>query len=230
MKERKPRASRIQPEAVIKVALEILDTEGLDGITLRGLAAKLDVQAPALYRYFKDKQDIIDDVAQAILSTDRLNNTTYPQNICNWSSWLRDLAHSTRDALIAHRDGGRVVAGASSLRAHALAKLSFLTTKVLIKAGFAPIDASVAASTIFDYVWGFVIEEQSYAATSDDSRIKRTIGHTIFERLNEDDLQLWNQIIDERKRLTSMGQFDCGLDMVIEGLKSALKKRQQSLN
>lgn len=81
MKERKPRASRIQPEAVIKVALEILDNEGLDGITLRGLAAKLSVQAPALYRYFEDKQDIIDDMAQAILSTDKLNNITFPQNI-----------------------------------------------------------------------------------------------------------------------------------------------------
>ena len=226
MKERKPRASRIQPEAVIKVALEILDNKGLDGITLRGLAAKLDVQAPALYRYFKDKQDIIDDMAQAILSTDKLNNMTFPQNKCDWPRWLKDLALSTRDALIAHRDGGRVVAGASFFRAHALAKLSFLTTKVLIEAGFTPIEASVAASTIFDYVWGFVIEEQSNTATPDDSRIKRTIGHTIFERLSEENLQLWNQITDEKKRLTPTGQFESGLDVIIEGLKSTLNKSQ----
>lgn len=226
MKERKPRASRIQPEAVIKVALEILDSEGLEGITLRGLAAKLSVQAPALYRYFKDKQDIIDDMAQAILSTDKLNNITFPQNICDWPSWLKDLARSTRDALIAHRDGGRVVAGASSFRAHALAKLSFLTTRVLIEAGFTPIGASIAASTILDYVWGFVIEEQSYTVTPDDSRIKRSIGHTIFERLNEENHQLWNQIADERKRLTPTGQFDRGLDVIIEGLKSTLNKER----
>jgi TetR/AcrR family transcriptional regulator, tetracycline repressor protein len=220
MKERKPRVSRIQPEAVIKVALEILDKEGIDGITLRGIAAKLSVQAPALYRYFKDKQDIINDMAQSILRTDKLNKITFPHNKCDWPRWLKELAHSTRDALIAHRDGGKVVAGASFFRAHALAKLSFLTTKVLIEAGFTPIEASVAASTIFDYVWGFVIEEQSYTAMHDDSRIKRTIGHTIFERLDEENLQLWNQIATERKRLTPTGQFDFGLDVIIEGLKS----------
>jgi TetR/AcrR family transcriptional regulator, tetracycline repressor protein len=226
MKERKAKTPRIQPQDVVKAALEILDGEGLECITLRGLATKLGVQAPALYWYFKDKQDIIDDMAQAILITDKLSNLTFPQDKEDWPKWLKNLASSTRDALMAHRDGGKVVAGASFSRAHALAGLSFLATKVLIEAGFTPIEASVAASTIFDYVWGFVIEEQSSTATPDDTRIKRSIGHTIFERLSEENLQLWDQITDEKKRLTSTGQFDRGLDVIIEGLESTLRKVQ----
>jgi TetR/AcrR family tetracycline transcriptional repressor len=49
MKTRKAKTPRIQPESIVKVALEILDEEGLEHVTLRRLATKLGVQAPALY-------------------------------------------------------------------------------------------------------------------------------------------------------------------------------------
>lgn len=225
MKNRKTRTSRIQPKAIINVALELLDAKGLDGITLRGLAAKLGVKAPTLYWYFKNKQDIIDDMAHAILSTEQLNNLT-SQKICDWSIWLKDLAHATRDALMSHRDGGRVVAGASFFRAHALARLSFLATKVLVEAGFPIIDASIGASTVLNYIWGFVIEEQSHIPVPDDSRIKRSIGHTIFERLDEESHQLWSQITEERNMLTTSSQFEIGLEIIIKGLKSPLNNVQ----
>lgn len=220
MKKRKTRTSRIQPKVVINVALEILDAKGLDGITLRGLASKLGVKAPTLYYYFKNKQDIIDDMAHAILSTEKLNILT-SQNICDWTSWLKDLALATRDALISYRDGGRVVAGASFFRAHALARLSFFVSKVLVEAGFSIIDANIGASTVLNYIWGFVIEEQSHVPISDDSRIRRTMGHTIFEMLDEENNRLWNQINDERNMLTAKAQFEKGLEIIIKGLESS---------
>ena len=72
MKTRKTKTPHIQPDAVIKAALEILDAEGLENVTLRRIAAKLNVQAPALYWHFKDKSDITDDMAQAILKNAKL--------------------------------------------------------------------------------------------------------------------------------------------------------------
>ena len=136
MKTRKTKTPRIQPDAVIKAALEIFDAEGLENVTLRRIAAKLNVQAPALYWHFKDKQDITEDMAQAILTNAKLDNFAPPTDINNWPQWLADLMHCLRNALIAHRDGGRVVAGASFGRAYTLEKMLGQIARVLNKAGF----------------------------------------------------------------------------------------------
>ena len=69
--------------------------------------------------------------------------------------------HCLRNALIAHRDGGRVVAGATYGRAYTLEKIMVGVTRVLEKAGFDKLNAGLAAGTTIDYVWGFVIEEQA---------------------------------------------------------------------
>ena len=135
MKTRKTKTPHIQPDAVIKAALEILDAEGLENVTLRRIAAKLNVQAPALYWHFKDKQDITDDMAQAILTNAKLDNFTAPADINNWPTWLADLMHCLRNALIAHRDGGRVVAGATYGRAYTLEKIMVGVTRSFRKSG-----------------------------------------------------------------------------------------------
>ena len=47
MRERpNPKSPRIEPEAVVRAGLEILDAEGLERVTLRQIASKLGVQAP----------------------------------------------------------------------------------------------------------------------------------------------------------------------------------------
>ena len=135
MKTRKTKTPHIQPEAVIKAALEILDAEGLENVTLRRIAAKLNVQAPALYWHFKDKSDITDDMAQAILKNASLDSITPPEDINNWDSWLEDLMHCLRNALIAHRDGGRVVAGATFGRAYTFEKIVVRPRKFWKKRG-----------------------------------------------------------------------------------------------
>jgi TetR/AcrR family tetracycline transcriptional repressor len=209
------------------VALEILDAEGLDHVTLRKISSKLGIQAASLYWHFKDKQDIIGDMAQAILSTDELSKVTAPKNISDWSKWLTDLAHSIRSALIAHREGGRVVAGASFFRANTLAKIANLSTEVLVEVGFTPLNASIATSTIFDYVWGFVIEEQSHSAMIETENPEDTSSQKEASDIRSlVNVNLWRQIMDDRDKLTPTGEFDCGLELIINGLKSTLRGPQ----
>jgi TetR/AcrR family tetracycline transcriptional repressor len=224
MKNKKSKTPRIQPEAVIKAALEILDTEGLDNVTLRRLASKLNVQAPALYWHFKDKSDITDDMAEAILTNARLDSITPPADISNWDSWLKDLMHSLRNALIAHRDGGRVVAGATFGRAYTLEKIVVATTKVLEKAGFDRLHANIATSTAIDYVWGFVIEEQAgMAPQAFLSALAQPGENPTIRNTSEDDAYL-SSVVDEYRKTTPTKAFDWGLQAIITGLKSNLKK------
>jgi TetR/AcrR family tetracycline transcriptional repressor len=225
MKTKKAKAPRLQPEAIIKAALEILDAEGLENVTLRRIATKLNVQAPALYWHFKDKQDLKDDMAQAILTNAKLDNFTAPTNINQWPLWLTDLMHCLRNSLIAHRDGGRVVAGASFGRAFALEKILVLITRVLMEAGFDSLHASIAAATTIDYVWGFVIEEQ--AGTEPEKLISAlsTPEHIQSIRTDSEDDAFLSTILMEYRKVTPAETFDWGLQVIITGLKSALNKR-----
>jgi TetR/AcrR family tetracycline transcriptional repressor len=224
MKIRRTKTPRIQAESVVKAALEILDAEGLEHVTFRRLAAKLGVQAPALYWYFEDKQDIIDDMAQAILTTDKLNDISAPKDIGDWASWLTDLAHSVRDALISHREGGRVVAGASFFRAYAVARMTLLIIRVLNEAGFDTLQATMAARTIFDYVWGFVIEEQTGPGPEPEP-MRVDIKEAPIDKIGLENADFLYHIMEERSKLTDTGEFDWGLQVIINGLKLTLEKK-----
>jgi len=225
MKNRETKAPRIQPEAVIRAALEILDAEGLENVTLRRIAAKLNVQAPALYWHFKDKQDLTEDMAQAILSNAKLdNNLTPPVDINNWPQWLADLMHCVRNALIAHRDGGRVVAGASFGRAYALEKMLAQVARVLNKAGFDSLHAGLAAATTIDYVWGFVIEEQAGPEPKELIAQLPNPQHTTANMVNLENDALLRAFIEEYRKMTPEETFDWGLQLIITGLKVSLKK------
>jgi len=224
MKTKKAKTPHLQPEAVIKAALEILDIEGLENVTLRRIAAKLNVQAPALYWHFKDKQDLTDDMAQAILTNAKLDSFTAPNDINNWPTWLADLMHCLRNALIAHRDGGRVVAGATFGRAYTLEKILILVTRVLEEAGFDRLHASLSAGTTIDYVWGFVIEEQ--AGTEPEKLISALSKPQEIQsiRTNSEDDEFLITLMKEYRKLTPTQLFDWGLQVIITGLKSALTK------
>jgi TetR/AcrR family transcriptional regulator, tetracycline repressor protein len=218
MKSKKAKTPHLQPDAVIKAALEILDAEGLENVTLRRIAAKIGVQAPALYWHFKNKQDITEDMAQAILTNAKLDNFPPPANIDDWPKWLTDLMHQLRNALIAHKDGGRVVAGASFGRAQALERILFQIFKLLKQAGFGDLQAGLAASTAIDYVWGFVIEEQAGPGPEELMALQQKFR---TERIPSEENTVLDAVMEQYHKLGNAAVFDWGLQVIIIGLKSA---------
>src|SRR3954470_14383794 len=52
----------------VRVALELLEDEGLDKLTVRRLATGLGVKAPALYWHFRSKRALLDHLTDAIVA------------------------------------------------------------------------------------------------------------------------------------------------------------------
>src|SRR5699024_11582903 len=92
-------------------ALQLLNESGLEGVTLRKLASRLNVQAPALYWHFKNKKTLVNEMAEAILQTEFYDITERRADE-SWKDWLIQLFIYLSKALLSHTDGGRVVAGA----------------------------------------------------------------------------------------------------------------------
>lgn len=59
---------RLSRASVVDRALQIGTADGLDAVTLRRLAADLGVTPMALYRHFRDKQDLINAMTEAVLA------------------------------------------------------------------------------------------------------------------------------------------------------------------
>lgn len=157
-----PRRSKIsdRQNTIVAAALELLDEDGLENLTLRKLAARLGVQAPAIYWHFKNKTALIDYMAEAILKAEFADLQPRPANE-PWQDWLTDLYKRLRLAMHAHRDGGRVVAGAHLFPAITLLRIDETATASLVSAGLELQRANLIVSTAIHFVFGRVIEEQS---------------------------------------------------------------------
>ncbi len=101
--------TKLQPNTVIRAALDLLNEVGVDGLTTRKLAERLGVQQPALYWHFRNKRALLDALAEAMLAENHTHSV--PRADDDWRSFLIGNARSFRQALLAYRDGARIHAG-----------------------------------------------------------------------------------------------------------------------
>ncbi|BCJ46346.1 TetR family transcriptional regulator [Actinoplanes ianthinogenes] len=93
----RPSTPLLSRENIRAAALEIIDQEGLDGLSMRKLAASLTVSAPALYFHYPTKEQLLDDVASEIM--ERVDVSAFTRG---WREGLLGWARSYRAALAEH--------------------------------------------------------------------------------------------------------------------------------
>ncbi|WP_025140984.1 tetracycline resistance transcriptional repressor TetR [Achromobacter sp. DH1f] len=155
--------AKLQRDAVIDSALELLNEVGVDGLTTRKLAERLGVQQPALYWHFKSKQALLDALADAMM---RGHMHSMPPPGGPWKEFLLANARSFRQALLAYRDGARIHAGTRPAEPQYDRVQAQLT--LLCDAGFTPLHAANALLVIGHYVVGSVMEQQAFDAAAPD--------------------------------------------------------------
>ncbi|BCJ77013.1 putative transcriptional regulator, TetR family (tetracyclin resistance) [Catellatospora sp. IY07-71] len=145
-------------QRIVTEAVALLDAEGLDGVTTRRLAARLGVQSPTLYWHLPNKAALLTAIADAILDQE-FGDMTPPQPDQPWQDWLSGLAERLRRALLAHKDGARVVS-ASQLSRN-MAAVSELAMSTLVARGIPLRQARVIVLTVERFTVGHVLEEQA---------------------------------------------------------------------
>ncbi|MFJ4183679.1 TetR/AcrR family transcriptional regulator C-terminal domain-containing protein [Kitasatospora sp. NPDC089509] len=151
------RTPKLDRALVVDTALTLLDEVGLDGLTLRAIAAELDVKAPALYWHFKDKQALLDEMATEMMR--RMYAAAAPP-AGDWRQAYLGTMRALRAELLRHRDGARVYSG-SRFTDTSYAPGLDAALRILIEAGFTPEAAARAWYTAYSYTVGYVIEEQA---------------------------------------------------------------------
>ena len=145
-------ASRYSKADVLAAALRLLDEVGLPDLTMRKLAALLDVQPSALYWHYANKQSLLAEVSNTIVG--------FAKPVIAGNSWQETTkleALSLRDALLAFRDGAEVVSSTLALGLGADTALERLEKSIAIADREL---AHAAAESILFLVLGQVWHEQ----------------------------------------------------------------------
>ncbi len=156
--------------AIVAAALDALDETGLDGLTLRVVAARLGVQPPALYWHFRSKQDLLDEMATEIWRQVTTGLKALPPGI-RWDEAMSAFARMTRQALLSRRDGAKMVSGTFLTDSSLLREQEAGLTSMLAQ-GFTVASAIQAYQLLYSFIIGFCIEEQavSQAIAAGDTR------------------------------------------------------------
>ena len=199
----------VNREQIVAGALDLLDEGGLEGLTLRQLAGRLGIRAPTLYWHVRDKRELLDLLAAAIMD-EALAAWREPQPGQPWWEWLAARARVMRTALLAHRDSAMVVSG--NRPAESSLPGIERQLRALGDAGFAPHDGLLALLTLNSYVIGDVLDQQAEDAQARPATepIPGPGGATAPYPL----LQA------AARGLSSPGQrFEHGLGVIIDGLR-----------
>lgn len=202
--------SPLSRERVLKAAVDFVDREGLDALSMRRLGAELDVEAMSLYNHLPNKDALLDGMVEVILSELEIppENGDWEERVREGYRAFRRLAHDHPNVfpLLVNRppstmDGVWLVE-------------EFLRT--LRGAGFDKKTALHAFRALSSYTFGYAMSEiRGFALEPDGSRPGvQKIPPREFPHISE--LKPHLQEIDHD------AEFEFGLDIILGGLREKI--------
>ncbi|TQS45757.1 TetR/AcrR family transcriptional regulator [Cryptosporangium phraense] len=93
----RPSSPLLNRDRICATALAMIDRDGLDGLSMRRLAAEMGVRAASLYGYLKTKEELLTDLADQVMAP--VDTSGFADG---WRNGLTVWARSYREALAAH--------------------------------------------------------------------------------------------------------------------------------
>jgi AcrR family transcriptional regulator len=217
---RTPTLSRAQ---VLAEALDLVDAEGLEALTMRRLAQRLGRDPMTLYRYAENHAALLDGVAERVL--EQLVIDTGP----DWRQALRQTAHDFRELALRHPHAvpllvTRPLSTPLGLRPVGTLRPLEQLLGLLIGAGFTPDDALHVYRAFFGFLHGHVLNElQELVADPDETDDLLRLG---LNRLPPKTFPHLRALAGTLARYDGAVELDEGLDIVLGGLQRQLTARR----
>jgi TetR/AcrR family transcriptional regulator, tetracycline repressor protein len=202
------RMGRIDRTQIVEAALELLDQEGLAGVTTRRVAERLGVKSSSLYWHFRDREELLDLLSDRIVADAR-----WPAPTLEWREQVEALMIEYLRCLLAHRDAARVAAGRAPTGPHRLRGAETVLT-ALTAAGLSDEEAIDATLVLTTYVVGFALERD---AAADAAKLaSREPSHA------SEQYPTLTRLADLARGLGPSNRFPQGLALVLDGIAARL--------
>jgi TetR/AcrR family transcriptional regulator, tetracycline repressor protein len=216
-----PQREKLTRDRVIEAALAIMDSEGLEAVTMRHVAKALRVEAMSLYNHVEDKEAIEDGVCELVLSKIEVIDSE------DWLSDARNLARSFRHVLREHPN----VMTLMMQRKHPLTSVEELrpmdaALRLFRRAGLSDLQVAQAYRTFGGFIFGFVMMEagQPMLGGLDEATINETVLQ-MTANFPSEKLPTFAELLPQIVRCDPDADFEFGLELLIAGLAATTGAR-----
>jgi AcrR family transcriptional regulator len=143
------RRAPLSRERVLLVAIELADRGGVEALSMRKLGQELGVDAMALYRHVRNKDDLLDGLVEAILG-----QIEQPARGDDWKATVRSQAMNARSVMLRHPWARRVLEDRGTGGPAAMAHIEFVLS-TLRDCGFSLDVAHHALHVLGSRIFGF---------------------------------------------------------------------------
>ncbi len=227
---RKGRDAPLTRDEITATALRAAERGELDALTMRSLADELGVTAMALYSHVANKDEILDEIIDGVLSQEAMPP---PVDAADWKAWTLTAAERLQGVLVRYpalldRYSRRPVGVPAALRRM---EASF---EVLRRAGFDTDECVAAYATVHTYTLGFAALEiaRQVSGRADARRGSGVLTEAsphywpaYFASLDRSEFPNLNRLRPDLAAFTTQLQFHDGLLAVLEGIDTLRAKR-----
>ncbi|MCU1638306.1 MAG: AcrR family transcriptional regulator [Microbacteriaceae bacterium] len=217
------RRTRLDRDRVLRSAISLADTGGIEALTMRRLGEELGVEAMSIYNHVANKDDLLHGMIDAVFGEIDL-----PSPGDHWKTAMRKRALSFREALSRHpwattlKDSG-TNPGPATLRHHDR------VIGTLRNSGFSIPLAAHAFSAIDSYIYGFAMQEKTLPFHTEEETA--AMAQILLAQLPAKEYPYLVELT--AKHVLQPGysygdEFPLGLDLILDGLERA--RGEQSPN
>jgi AcrR family transcriptional regulator len=213
-------SGKITREVVLAAALEIIDADGADGLSMRRLARALGRDPMILYRHAPNKAALLDGVAETVLA-----QLTVDPADPDWAAQLRAVARDYRRLALAHPHVvpllvTRPLATPLALRPPGTLRPLEDVLALLTRAGFSGPDALHIYRALFGFLHGHVLNElQEIVEKPEETDDLLRLG---LHRLPIGEFPLLRSLAPVLAAYHGAVELERGLDILLTGLTATL--------
>jgi AcrR family transcriptional regulator len=212
---RRGRPARLSRPAILAKALQLVDDEGGDALTMRRLGAALGVEAMSLYRHVASKRALLDGIAEQMLGEIDLR----PGEEGDWAGTARQLLLGVRDVAQAHPAAFELV-GMRALNTQTAIRPVERLLGDLRAGGFPPDRAVAVYRLLVSFVRGYAMCEIvgfTLTAPADDDPSRLTPAE-----LPAGEFPVIRGLAGELVHDSTEAHFRAGVETMIDGLRLEL--------
>jgi TetR/AcrR family transcriptional regulator, tetracycline repressor protein len=218
---RSPGRPPVPISRIVGAALEIIDDEGLDALSMRSLAKRLNSSTATLYRHFPTRVALIQSVIDQVLGEVDVDPDNYRS--LTWRQGCEKIGTGTFEAFRRHRQTALLLADHTPVGPNAAA-VRERTLAVLIDGGLPVPVAARSGAMIGHLILGFAIQLGGERDMSDADRA------AFRKAIHGQDLTLFPATAAVKKarwKPTSIAEeFAFALEMVLDGLSLRIGRAQ----
>ncbi len=203
-------------ERIVKAALELVDAQGLEALSMRRLGAALGIEAMSLYSHFRDKDELLDGVQEAILE----GLAPGPRR-GSWREQLTRAAQQFRGALAAHRRAMPLFATRPAFTPRAMRHVE-PSLQLLKEAGLSDVETLYAFDALTTFIVGHALSQWGDVRhdTPEQYLVQQLAG---LSRLPPEQFPTVAALLPGMSRFRFDDSFAFGLRCVFDGIEASLR-------